>query len=450
MEDSNSCVEHVTYIILALTLMKNMLDYISLYRGISNSTLKSRKRRRDAELPYHLKRKRVSWSQLVASLGPDEFKKHHRVSRKIFATIHSKIKHLIRSKVKYARKTCCRDGVSHVDSRSKLSMTLKHLAGSRTYDIERTHGVSRSTVVQSIAMTLDAIIVEFGIPPFPLDNEEQLQKLADGFKQKSTGGLFDNVIGAFDGFLLQISKRAIGKQSGVKDPSKYYCRKGYYAINCQVCCDCNRKVTYLSMLCPGAVPDRLAHLKGSMHRAIETGQVPARYHFVGDNAYPPSDQMLTPCTRTQLRDDLNGCMDNYNFYLSQLRINIECCFGMLVNKFGILQSALLTPKLGTACKTFVVCCILHNMCIDERLEEEKQVSFPASLRYTQRPAARTQQLREDDDFEFVESMDETTANELIAASHNVGPTYVEEDTTCLSVKDKMIRKIAELGYVRPK
>ena len=66
-------------------------------------------------------------------------------------------------------------------------MLCKHLAGSKTQDIERTHGVSRSTVVQSISMAMDAIIEEFGIPPFPFDDKDELQKIADGFREKSTG-----------------------------------------------------------------------------------------------------------------------------------------------------------------------------------------------------------------------------------------------------------------------
>ena len=170
---------------------------------------------------------------------------------------------------------------------------LKHLAGSKPQDIERTHGVSRSTVGQAIQLSLDAIIECFPIPEFPFGDDRELEKITHGFRSKSSGGCFEHVVGAMDGLLLRICKRAIGKRSNVQDPSKYYCRKGYYAINCQVCCDSDRKIRAVSMLCPGAVPDRLTHLKSSMHRAIETGQLRRPFHFVGDNAYPESANMLT-------------------------------------------------------------------------------------------------------------------------------------------------------------
>ena len=140
-----------------------------------------------------------------------------------------------------------------------------------------------------------------------------------------------------------------------------YCVFKKYRI--QVCCDANRKVTWLSILSPGVVPDLLTYLKGSMNRSIEQGKLPSAYHFIGDNTYPGSDQLLVPYNRCDLRNDVDGRMDNYNYYMSQLRINIECCFGMLVNKFPILQTALLTTKLRNAVDVFHVCCILHNLCI---------------------------------------------------------------------------------------
>ena len=87
-------------------------------------------------------------------------------------------------------------------------------------DIERTHGVSRPTVIASIASVMDAILKEFPIPPFPFDDADELKKLADGFRKKSSGGLFENVIGAFDGYLLEITKSCITKRQGVHNPSK--------------------------------------------------------------------------------------------------------------------------------------------------------------------------------------------------------------------------------------
>ena len=54
---------------------------------------------------------------------------------------------------------------------------------------------------------------------------------------------------------------------------------------------------------------------------------------------PPSNQMLTPFNSHGLKK-VPRKRDSYNFYLSQLRVNIECVFGILVNRFPILQQSL--------------------------------------------------------------------------------------------------------------
>ena len=59
---------------------------------------------------------------------------------------------------------------------------------------------------------MEAMLEKIDIPPFPLDDEERLEQLAQGFRAKSCGQLFGNVIGAFDGFLLRVSKKCLGKE----------------------------------------------------------------------------------------------------------------------------------------------------------------------------------------------------------------------------------------------
>ena len=76
-------------------------------------------------------------------------------------------------------------------------------------------------------------------------------------------------------------------------------------------------------------------------------------------------------------------------------------------------------------------------------------SFNAKERYTQRAVETTRVLVEDEDFEYVEGMDEVTTQELLDRSANVGVTD-EIDLTGLSAKERMIAIIASKGYVRPK
>jgi hypothetical protein len=61
-----------------------------------------------------------------------------------------------------------------------------------------------------------------------------------------------------------------------------------------------------------------------------------------------------------------GSRDSYNFFYSQLHIQVECAFGMLAKRWGILRMAM--PSNITIDKTIVLINALariHNFCIDE-------------------------------------------------------------------------------------
>ena len=73
---------------------------------------------------------------------------------------------------------------------------------------------------QQVQCTCDGNLSgKIDIPPFPLDDEERLAELAQGFRDKSCGQLFGNVIGAFDGYLLRVSKKCLSEEVNSK---KYF------------------------------------------------------------------------------------------------------------------------------------------------------------------------------------------------------------------------------------
>ena len=53
----------------------------------------------------------------------------------------------------------------------------------------------------------------------------------------------------------------------------------------------------------------------------------------GDNSY-----VNTPCMTTHFEAVSSGPKDAYNYYHSQVRINIERAFGMLVNRWAVLRT----------------------------------------------------------------------------------------------------------------
>ena len=61
--------------------------------------------------------------------------------------------------------------------------------------------------------------------------------------------------------------------------------------------------------------------------------------------------------------------DGYNYYLSQLRVTIECSFGVLVNRWSLLRRPLCF-KLERIGPLVMCLCRLHNYCIKCRLRNK--------------------------------------------------------------------------------
>lgn len=59
------------------------------------------------------------------------------------------------------------------------------------------------------------------------------------------------------------------------------------------------------------------------------------YFFVGDEAFPLDPNILRPFSRREL---INNAHKIFNVRCLRARISVECTFGMLTTKFGILQT----------------------------------------------------------------------------------------------------------------
>jgi hypothetical protein len=68
---------------------------------------------------------------------------------------------------------------------------------------------------------------------------------------------------------------------------------------------------------------------------LEDGILAPGLCLFGNNAYLNTPYMATPYAAVS-----GGMKDSYNFYHSQLRIRIECTFGMLTHRWATLRSAI--------------------------------------------------------------------------------------------------------------
>ena len=247
---------------------------------------------------------------------------------------------------------------------SRLSMALRYCAGGDPLDICDHHGVNDYEVVRSVWFVVDAInkAPQMNIE-FPRTHEGQAI-IAEGFKKKSDIDI-DVCVGAIDGMLVWIHQPS---KSDIKviefGPAKFFCgRKKKFGMNLQAVCDARGRFLDVDMSYPGATSDFFAFDQSEVKTLLEQdGFLHPGYCLFGDNAYVSTPYMCVP-----FRNVPGGSKeDAFNFFQSQLRINIECAFGMLVHRFGILRKAI--PRNIDVFKTnclVLALCKLHNFCIDQ-------------------------------------------------------------------------------------
>jgi hypothetical protein len=341
----------------------------------------------------HIRRQRRDVSSMFHELGPIYSRRAYRMDTDSFWALHRLLRPHLKGRVRPAslrskKKRGAVNGV--IPSTIRLSIALRYFAGGSSYDISLTHGVSHTEVYKSVWLVVDAVNTckKLNIE-FPSDHVRQ-REIAEGFAKKSSA-FFKMCVGAIDGIMIWI------EQPRVKEcvfagcgPKKFFCgRKKKFGLNMQATCDANGLFLDVSICHPGATSDFLAFSTSPLKHLLETrGFLAPGLCLFGDNAYVNTYYMCTPFKAVS-----SGTKDDYNFYQSQVclqlplslvfvfnvpitndactlqvRINIECAFGKLVHRWGILRRAI-PSSIGIRKTTALVTalCKLHNYCIDRRL-----------------------------------------------------------------------------------
>jgi DDE superfamily endonuclease len=267
----------------------------------------------------------------------------------------------------------------------RLSCAIRYFAGGRPEDIALVHGISHTEVYHSVWMVVDAVneCLELAFS-FPEDHDKQ-RAIVEGFKSKSQVG-FDNCVGAIDGLLVWTERFSDEECRWVGvGPKKFFCgRKHKFGLNMQGTCDAENSFLDVSIIHPASTSDFLAFSTSSLYHKVEQKDflAPGLCLF-GDAAYMNCKYFVAPYRNVSL-----GSKDDFNFYHLQLRIRIECAFGQLVARWGLLCRAL-PAQLGLWKTTSLVIalCRLQNYCIDMQLGQfgEKQEDSWKSLRMVESP-----------------------------------------------------------------
>ena len=87
------------------------------------------------------------------------------------------------------------------------------------------------------------------------------------------------------------------------------------------------RFTYVSIQHPASASDYMAFVRSSLYGQFTGAESLLKgFCLYGDNAYVNDTYVAVPFPNT-----LYGPRDSYNYYHSQVRINIECTFGVLGN-----------------------------------------------------------------------------------------------------------------------
>jgi hypothetical protein len=311
----------------------------------------------------HRVRKRRFVEDIYKELGPVFFRRAYRMRYRTFKTLAEELRPYIVS--------ACRQKEEGVPSRGipngpilpdvRLACAIRWFSAASSYDLMTTYGTGHTDTINSYWYVVDAINrhPKFKIE-YPKDHDQQ-RRIAQGFQNVSRAG-FNCCAGAIDGILIWIHKPSKKDCKDVGcDTGKFRCgRKKKYGLNCQAVCDVRGRILDISIMYPGSTSDCLAFEGMSLFRDLEEGLLAPGLCLFGDSAYLNAPYMATPYTGVS-----GGTKDSYNFYHSQLRIRIECTFGMLTHRWAILRSAI-PMNVGIAKTVALVVALakLHNYCID--------------------------------------------------------------------------------------
>jgi DDE superfamily endonuclease len=239
-------------------------------------------------------------------------------------------------------------------------LTLRWLSGSSYIDLMHVCGISRAALFQLLWMTIDAIrtsedprLNNIHFPQTP----EELDEAAQGFEAISYQGAIPNCVSVIDGYHVKIKV----PPSSVGAPRAYYSgHHNNYGVNVQAAVDSRCRFQFIGLGGPGVISDRDA-LRTSELEELILG-IPSPYMSIGDGGYTAFESLATIYNAYYARWPV---YDNFNFFASQLRIRVEMAFGLMTQKWAILQNPIKVSPFSVW-RLMVAIARLHNFCINQR------------------------------------------------------------------------------------
>ena len=205
---------------------------------------------------------------------------------------------------------------------------------------------------------------------------------------------------------------------------------------------------------PGLTSDCLAFEGMLLFQHLEQGILAPELCIFGNNAYLNNPYIVTPYAAA-----LGGTKDAYNYYHSQLRIRIECAFGILTHRWAILRSAIpMNVSVQKTVSLVLALAKLHNYCIDTDMTH-CDVSYSTAADEWRSEVNGAVPLVET---EHSESSRDVTPRHLLDGGHhfdNIGLNgrynrqrrynYMSESSGIQFPRDRLHSFVASIGLTRP-
>ena len=322
-------------------------------------------------------RERTSIADIYRDAGDTFFRRSFRMSFTNFKLLYKSVKTRMRAvMMEHISRPNAPNG--RIKLSSRLGMAIRVFAGGDALDIHQVFGVSYCEVFRSVDIVIDAVnsCPDLSIE-FPSDHNQQ-RKIAQHFQKDSAAG-FSCCCGCIDGLLIWTHKPSAKdcEELGV-GCNQFFCgRKHKYGLNLQAICDAHLRFRHISILFGACSSDTLAFELTDLKQNLDRqGFLAPGLCLFGDNAYINTSFLATPYPNVSASND-NLTKDAYNYFHSNVRIKIECAFGLLVQRWGFLRRKAPKPYSTAKTVTVVSClCRLHNFLIDRRLEDTNTPLLP--------------------------------------------------------------------------
>jgi hypothetical protein len=295
------------------------------------------------------------WNEHVKNMTESEFKLRYRVGTLSF----QRLLHILEPTlaIQNERQALNSRSGKPVELPTRLAVALRYFAGGDPLDLYLIYCITKSTVMECVWRTVDAIHAHLNNMNFPIDDVDQLRDIEAGFRSATRGGFWEGQVGAIDG--VHFKMQAPGPKD-VEDPMRYHvARKDIYALLAIAICDADRRFLYADISFAPQTHDSTAWGSSELGIRVQNGDLPYPFFLNGDAAFALGPSMITPSNN-------DPALDAFDFWQSSNRMAIECAFGILVRRWGVLWRPL-RQKFARRAPLIGALMRLHNFCIDERL-----------------------------------------------------------------------------------